>query len=142
MTISSPCSLRRIIVKLILKGFPCAQRKGNTGQILHDTTSKAAAVPLRLICWVCKGLVTATPTQQTEIYLLEGCNTSQNEVYVSNLKEFAIFVSQLPFTRTTESGGSCVAVFILRNTRITWKCCRIEITKEGKKLARKINERS
>jgi hypothetical protein len=50
------------------------------------------AVPLQLTFWVCKGLVTATPIQQTETYLLEGCNTSQYEVHVSNLEEFAIFV--------------------------------------------------
>jgi hypothetical protein len=51
------------------------------------------AVPLKLTFWACKGLVTATPTQHTETYLLEGCNTSQYEVLVSNLEEFAIFVS-------------------------------------------------
>jgi hypothetical protein len=102
--------------------------KGKETQYRFSTTQlprqqMSPDVPLQLICWACKGFVTATPTLQTEIYLLEGCNTSQYEVYVSNLKEFAIFVSQLPFTGTPESSGCCVSVFILRNKRIIRKSC-------------------
>jgi hypothetical protein len=102
----------------VLRG-KATQYRFSTTQLPRQQMSPA--VPLQLICWACKGLVTATPTQQTEIYLLEGCNTSQYGVDVSNLKEFAIFVSQLPFTGTPEIGGCCVSIFILKNKRITRK---------------------
>jgi hypothetical protein len=79
-----------------LKGFPCILEATQ-----HSTEFSTAqlprrqllpAVPLQLIFWAGKRLVTATPTKQTETYLLRGCNTPQYEVHVSILKEFVVFV--------------------------------------------------